>query len=93
MQSRIEQVTERTRRAVHGSSAWSLPRGLNLRQPQDGASSEVSPVLNNLPEPEDARLTGGTRSLTRRLMGLNVAEVSRKPTMSALPLAQSRQAA
>lgn len=27
---------------------------------------------NLLNEPEDARLTGGTRSLTRRLMGLNI---------------------
>jgi hypothetical protein len=29
-------------------------------------------------EPEDARLTGGTRSLDRRLLGLNLSEISRK---------------
>jgi hypothetical protein len=33
---------------------------------------------NLLNEPEDARLTGGTRSLTRRLLGLNIMTVSRK---------------
>ena len=33
------------------------------------SSHQHSDVLN---EPEDARLTGGTRSLTRRLLGLNV---------------------
>ena len=33
---------------------------------------------NVLNEPEDAKLTGGTRSLTRRLMGLNVTEEARR---------------
>ena len=53
-----------------------------LPQPQDGAAmralaAELSvPSLRNafgrFREPEDARLTGGTRSLGRRLLGLNV---------------------
>jgi hypothetical protein len=49
-------------------------------QPQDGAVDSVARVAtlrsqvlsNGLHEPEDARLTGGTRSLDRRLLGLNV---------------------
>lgn len=76
-----------SRRVVHGSSAWSLPRGLSVqRQPQDGALPlRVSPIHlsqncdgNPLSEPEDARITGGTRSLMRRVMGLNVIKLSRK---------------
>jgi hypothetical protein len=59
-----------------------------LCQPQDGAAAGrdlrrrtagaagVQEIHARLPrlanEPEDARLTGGTRSLMRRLMGLNV---------------------
>jgi hypothetical protein len=76
-----------TRRGTHGGTAWSLPFAeLILFQPQDGAvdsrtrlanisSHQHSGVLN---EPEDARLTGGTRSLTRRLLGLNVVTTYRK---------------
>jgi hypothetical protein len=75
-----------TRRETHGT-AWSLPFAeLMLFQPQDGAvdsrtrlanikSHQHSDILN---EPEDARLTGGTRSLTRRLLGLNVVTTYRK---------------
>jgi len=70
------------RRTGHGSSAWSLPLGVSaLRQPQDGAfvprtSPRHIPAHHEgvlLVEPEDAGLTGGTRSLMRRLIGLNVA--------------------
>jgi hypothetical protein len=76
-----------TRRGARGGSAWSLPFAESMMfQPQDGAvdsrtrlaniSSHLhSDVLN---EPEDARLTGGTRSLTRRLLGLNVMTTYRK---------------
>jgi hypothetical protein len=32
-----------------------------------------------LSEPEDAKLTGGTRSLMRRVLGLNVTDALRKP--------------
>ena len=75
------------RRSGHGGSAWSLPfTGQVMIQPQDGAvetrtrlasisSHQHSDVLH---EPEDARLTGGTRSLDRRLLGLNVMETYRK---------------
>jgi len=101
MKSRIEQAAtlaiDRPRRITHGSIAWSLPRGANiLRQPQDGAPSETNPLLaaaQNRPsplEPEDATLTGSTRSLTRRLMGLNVTEAPRKPATTAIPMASGR---
>jgi hypothetical protein len=77
-----------TRRGGHGGTAWSLPFAEQmLLQPQDGAvdprtrlanisSHQHSDVLN---EPEDARLTGGTRSLTRRLLGLNVGTTRKAP--------------
>jgi hypothetical protein len=87
-----------SRRTGHGSLPWLPQAATQLRQPQDGASTEqgshanprrLSPVrtsLHNpllrslvrspnlrhvLEEPEDAGLTGGTRSLTRRVLGLN----------------------
>lgn len=75
-----------TRRG-HGGLAWSLPLGEpEMRQPQDGAVEKRKRLAmidaklhsNVLNEPEDARLTGGTRSLTRRLMGLNVTAVTRR---------------
>jgi hypothetical protein len=41
--------------------------------PRFGPSSVGSAGFSMLPfEPEDARLTGGTRSLSRRLLGLNL---------------------
>lgn len=66
------------RRVSHGSMRFA--RDQNMRQPQDGAlelPSRVASITSkqqpNLPmEPEDARLTGTTRSLYRRVMGLNV---------------------
>lgn len=70
-----------SRRVGHGATAWSLPTDTEtLRQPQDGAIdtrsrvAEIRSHMNRafLNEPEDARITGGTRSLSRRLMGLNV---------------------
>jgi hypothetical protein len=71
----------------HGGNGWSNPfAGQVMTQPQDGAvdtrtrlanirSHQHSDVLH---EAEDARLTGGTRSLDRRLLGLNVLEMYRK---------------
>ncbi len=65
------------KRNGHGGSAWTATaRADNLHQPQDGAQ-ETGTLLTartrmSLREPEDARLTGGTRSLMRRVMGLNV---------------------
>jgi hypothetical protein len=71
----------------HGGLAWSSPMGdRKMRQPQDGALDKRRRIAvmnsqlhsNLLNEPEDARLTGGTRSLTRRLLGLNVGKKNRK---------------
>jgi hypothetical protein len=70
-----------TRRMGHGGSAWSLPlAGKILRQPQDGAprAATIPFAENLLHEPEDATLTGGTRSLTRRLLGLNFSGGAKK---------------
>ena len=76
-------VRDRLREAVgwkrngHGGSAWTATAKADaLHQPQDGAQ-ETGTLLTArsrmaLREPEDARLTGGTRSLMRRVMGLNV---------------------
>jgi hypothetical protein len=44
-------------------------------------------------EPEDARLTGGTRSLARRLLGLNLRNKQRKtPVLAVRPVAQPKVA-
>ena len=75
-----------SRRVGHGSTAWAM-RG-NLLQPQDGAfdsrdqQARVTDIGKRqqvaafgaaaLVEPEDARLTGGSRTLVRRLLGLNI---------------------
>lgn len=65
------------KRNEHGGSAWTAAgKSDKLHQPQDGAQ-ETGTLLTArsrmaLREPEDARLTGGTRSLMRRTMGLNV---------------------
>ena len=75
-----------SRRVVHGGMAWAS-RGM-LMQPQDGAfdsreqNARVTDIGKRLQvaafgaaamvEPEDARLTGGTRTLVRRLLGLNI---------------------
>lgn len=48
-------------------------RELRKRAATSGGVQEIHARLPRLAnEPEDARLTGGTRSLMRRLMGLNV---------------------
>jgi hypothetical protein len=71
----------------HGGLAWSFPLAeKTMRQPQDGVTdarrrmTTISSSLhsNSLNEPEDAKLTGGTRSLARRLLGLNVLSAYRK---------------
>jgi hypothetical protein len=87
IQNRSEAVP--TRRAGHGSHPWSLPFSARQKmqlQPQDGATAHASKLTsiaarlhsNLAHEPEDARLTGGTRSLTRRLLGLNIISSTRK---------------
>ncbi len=76
-------VREGSREAVgwkrngHGGSAWTATgKADSLHQPQDGAQETgillAARTRLAFREPEDARLTGGTRSLMRRVMGLNV---------------------
>lgn len=72
------------RRTAHGSTAWGtrLESDNEMYQPQDGGinldpRSRVAEITAHLGragfiEPEDARITGTTRSLMRRLMGLNI---------------------
>jgi hypothetical protein len=89
-------------RSGHGSTAWTLEPGINtLRQPQDGgtdtrariASIDAHVHSNSMREPEDANLTGGTRSLMRRVMGLNVILPGRKaPRAATLATANVRVA-
>ena len=68
-------------RVAHGSTAWAVTTAadVNLHQPQDGVLAQrrrvtdiASRIRKVVGEPEDARLTGGTRSLMRRLSGLNI---------------------
>jgi hypothetical protein len=80
-ESRFNATRELPRRIAHGGMAWAstVPPEVKLYQPQDGAieprnrvADIASRLLKMAGEPEDARLTGGTRSLMRRLSGLNV---------------------
>ena len=71
------------KRAGHGGVAWTAAaKAEEMHQPQDGAQENgtlytaMSRTAHR--EPEDARLTGGTRSLMRRVMGLNVTNATRK---------------
>jgi hypothetical protein len=91
-QVRFTPAPETPHRVAHGSTAWAVTpppaEDANLYQPQDGAGEQrrrVTDIASRLRkisagEPEDARLTGGTRSLMRRLSGLNMIR-------SALPIA------
>jgi hypothetical protein len=85
-------VREGTREAIgwkrigHGGVAWTATAAADsLHQPQDGAQETgtlYTTMGRMVREPEDARLTGGTRSLMRRVMGLNVTAAlagARKP--------------
>jgi hypothetical protein len=80
----VATVTRRPRRGVLAGRSEG-----RLMQPQDGSLEQRMKVatikprnLTSMPqEPEDASLTGGTRSLTRRLLGLNFGKkVSAKPS-------------
>jgi hypothetical protein len=80
-QSRVSDAHEMPRRIAHGGMAWAMTKTneVQLYQPQDGAAdprNRVADIASRLRkmagEPEDARITGGTRSLMRRLSGLNV---------------------
>ena len=87
------------RQRGHGGMGWVTED--ELRQPQDGAleaeasfeeipSTRMRGSFARLNEPEDAGLTGATRSLGRRLLGLNV--VSR-PKPAVADLAGARRSA
>ena len=73
-------------RRIHRASRLPNSESKVLRQPQDGAvdpGSRIAAMTSHLQnqlfhEPEDARLTGGTRSLMRRVLGLNVTKGLRK---------------
>jgi len=89
--SRDLQPSLDARRSSHGGMAFLL--GHHTAQPQDGAQRPAA-VLPMRPsqmgsEPEDAFLTGSTRSLFRRVMGLNV----RPADASALPKRKAAAAA
>jgi hypothetical protein len=82
-----------SRSGIHGGTPWSLPFAeAGMMQPQDGAVDAGMRLANirshqhsdGLHEPEDARLTGGTRSLDRRLLGLNVLDVYVKRATTAV---------
>jgi hypothetical protein len=82
--NRFDEVSRRG----HGGTAWATNYSMKQPQDQDGVSAarEVSSRVTDIStrtqllafggatvvEPEDARLTGGTRSLVRRLLGLNI---------------------
>ena len=96
--SASQMSTPAIRRGGRGGTAWSLPKADKMTcQPQDGSVSSVRQMMNIsshlhsnvLNEPEDARLTGGTRTLTRRLLGLNVGVAQRKAVSPAPELKQS----
>jgi hypothetical protein len=67
-------------RRVHGNwPADSTDDMVELYQPQDGVTegrTRIADIASHFRrvsgEPEDARITGGTRSLMRRLSGLNL---------------------
>jgi hypothetical protein len=90
-----------TRRIGHGGTLRSYSAVTDrLKQPQDGApagrvklASIAAHLSDVLQEAEDARLTGGTRSLTRRLLGLNILSRARKvPAMVSGPVSQPKVA-
>lgn len=89
-------LANKQRRTPHGGTAWTRVPADALRQPQDGALHDNLRVadisarpgfMESFMESEDARLTGGTRSLMRRLMGLNM---GRKLTPAAIRAAKNQ---
>jgi len=101
--------TSAFRRNGHGGTPWSRTLEMSQPQDQDdlvGAQmriTEISARLHRglvettgvvLNEPEDAHITGGTRSLTRRLTGLNVLpRTEPKPVQRVVPAASQSQVA
>ncbi len=82
------------KRVVHGGVAWTASaKADSLHQPQDGAQ-ETGTLYTarriGLREPEDAQLTGGTRSLMRRVMGLNVTSAGARKALPQSVAAKSQ---
>lgn len=99
MQDRVTSPLVAPRRVSHGGSGWLHEPAVERQQPQDGAPFDaggdgprqrVAEMPVSWMEPEDARLTGGTRSLMRRLMGLNM---SRPAAAAAKPVGAAKIAA
>lgn len=91
-------------RRVHGGleQTGAFTGEVLLYQPQDGVNDSfnrvadiASRMLRMGGEPEDARITGGTRSLMRRLSGLNIGEkvVRRTQPKAARSIVKSLQLA
>lgn len=85
------------KRIGHGGVAWTASgKADNLHQPQDGAqeTGKLYTAMSRmaLREPEDARLTGGTRSLMRRVMGLNVTALTGSRKAQPRPVVAKSQA-
>jgi hypothetical protein len=60
-----------------------------FRQPSRQTAPRVGSLLPLPKEPEDARLTGGTRSLDRRLLALNLAGSLAKSALGKPELVES----
>lgn len=89
-------VDHAIKRTAHGSSAWVVPQHLkSCWQPQDGAAHATT-AFDSEPAPTPA--TDSSRSLARRLMGLNIpatheaVEPMRKPSASAIHLVKQQVA-
>lgn len=89
------------RRIGHGGVSWALPDELDRRkQPQDGSPESRAKVatfkrislLAPMQEPEDALITGGTRSLARRLLGLNLGRIRKSSATQAAATPRTRVA-
>ena len=101
--------TSAFRRNGHGGTPWSRTMEMSQPQDQDdlvGAQTRITEISARLHrglvettgvvlnEPEDAHITGGTRSLTRRLTGLNVLpRTEPKPVQRVVPVASQTQVA
>ena len=95
-QSRFGPVSDSSsHRTAHGGAAWVVAAAANIHyQPQDGAPdprialrSQITDIASRLRsafsgEPEDARITGTTRSLSRRVSGLNNVSAIRRAVAS-----------
>jgi hypothetical protein len=103
--SAIAAISKRAgRRTEHGSTAFEP--ATNMMQPQDGAVDRSTERVKDIGarlqssslgavgfEPEDARLTGGTRSLMRRALGLNFRALKPKKIEAKKSLAGVKAAA